>query len=318
MKLRNLLSVSALLCIVGCALAYIHALPIRLGPPADRTSLSMSVADTNGLVVGSKVLLRGTPVGEVVALTPSAAGADVAFYVDDQYPIPVDTEIRLDNLSALGETYIGLLPRTANGPMFEQNAHIDTEQVTQPPTIAALSASLVHLFEQVDPAELDRIVTQTGIALGDGSSLPNLERASELLAQEMANRPGKGRELLTNLQNLLDNAGFVGPDIAAAGPDLVEVGEAYNSLIDDSAITLLRRTGSPESLIDFGKYLARIQQFLDRSAPDIETLASALLPGFTRIASAAEQLDSSRILESALAGISDDGTVTVNVAVPQP
>lgn len=100
--LRSIATAVAFAVIVVGALGYIAALGVRTGPPAARTELSMVVTNLNGLVTGSRVLLRGVPVGAVTAVHPTVEGVTVDFYVDAAHPIPADTVVRLDNLSALG------------------------------------------------------------------------------------------------------------------------------------------------------------------------------------------------------------------------
>lgn len=318
MRVRNLVSLTALVAVAGLALSYLAVLGIRPGPPGQRTVLTMTVGDANGLVAGSSVLLRGIPVGKVTALQPSAAGADITFYIDGDTTVPVDTDVRLDNLSALGETYIGLFPRSGGGAAVHSGQHLDTEKVTQPPSVAQLSASVVHLLNQVDPRQLADIVSEADRALPETQAvLPNLSRASALLASAVSSRPGQGKQILANFQSLLQNADFVGPDIAAAGPDIARVGPAYQALLV-AAFRLLRQTGAPESIRDFGVYLGRIQKFLDQAAPDIKTLSETLLPNVTRISAAARGIDTSQLLDGALAAVPANGAVTLHVTVPAP
>ncbi len=73
-------------------------------------------SDINNIVVDSNVLLRGVPVGKVTRIDTSVATATIHFYIDGQYQVPVDSDVRLDNLSALGESYIELEPRSSGGP----------------------------------------------------------------------------------------------------------------------------------------------------------------------------------------------------------
>ncbi|HTM85369.1 MAG TPA: MlaD family protein, partial [Mycobacterium sp.] len=84
--LRNTLSYAALVTIVVAAVGYIGALGVRATPPDNRTRLALIVANINGLVAGSNVLLRGVPVGKVTAIHPDVAGATIDFYVDRAHP----------------------------------------------------------------------------------------------------------------------------------------------------------------------------------------------------------------------------------------
>ena len=108
MRVRDLLSFIAFGLMIAFAVGYIASLGVRIGPPSHRTNISMKVADINSLVVGSNVLLRGVQVGKVSNIETSIDGATVDFYIDGQFHVPVDSDVRLENLSALGETYIGL------------------------------------------------------------------------------------------------------------------------------------------------------------------------------------------------------------------
>ena len=103
---------------------YIASLGIRVSPPAKRTALSMDVADINNIVVDSNVLLRGVRVGKVTRIDTSVAAATIHFYIDGQYQVPVDSDVRLENLSALGESYIELEPRSSGGPILRDGQRI--------------------------------------------------------------------------------------------------------------------------------------------------------------------------------------------------
>ena len=170
MKIRDLASFVAFGLMIAASVGYVGSLGIRVNPPPQRTNVAMTVADINGLVVGSNVLLRGVPVGKVSNIKASVSGASVDFYIDNQYRIPVDSDVRLDNLSALGESYIGLMPRSENGPMLRDGERIATEKVIQPASISELTTSIVRVVNQLDPGALQRIIAEGNAALPDPNS----------------------------------------------------------------------------------------------------------------------------------------------------
>ncbi len=226
MKIRDLLSFIAFGLITAFAVGYIASLGVRIGPPSDRTDVSMKVADINNLVVDSNVLLRGVPVGKVTKIESSIDGATVDFYIDGRFRVPVDCDVRLDNLSALGEAYIGLFPRSQHGPMLRDGQHIATESVIQPPSISELATSVVRVLNQLDPGALERIIREADTALPDPNSvLPNLSRTSWMLRNTAADMHGRGRALLDNFQTLLRNAGWVGPVLADLTPSIRLIGQ---------------------------------------------------------------------------------------------
>ena len=115
MRTRDAVTFIAFGLMIAVSVGYIASLGVRVRPPSNRTNVSMEVADTNSLVVGSNVLLRGVPVGKVSKIDGSIHAATIDFYVDNRYRVPVDSEVRLENLSALGESYIGLFPQRDDG-----------------------------------------------------------------------------------------------------------------------------------------------------------------------------------------------------------
>lgn len=315
--LRSIATAVAFAVIVVGALGYIAALGVRTGPPAARTELSMVVTNLNGLVTGSRVLLRGVPVGAVTAVHPTVEGVTVDFYVDAAHPIPADTVVRLDNLSALGEAVIGLFPRTADGPVLADGQRLNAEMVRRPMSIADLAIALGLLLQQADPERLSRIVTEADIALADPDAvLPNLSRAATLLHGEVSTLDGRGAELVDNIQILLRNAGFVGPALAEIGPQLGGIGANMQQVLGNAMNLVL--AGSPENLERFTAYLNRIQAFFDTRAPDIKVLAETLLPNARAMSDALTHFDTARLLDNLLVGMPADGTITLHVTADPP
>jgi phospholipid/cholesterol/gamma-HCH transport system substrate-binding protein len=317
-KIRHAVSFLAFGLIVAYSVYYIFALGVRIGPPDDRVNVAMQVTDVNGLVVDSNVLLRGVPVGKVTGIDTTLQNATVHFYVDKQYPIPVDSDVRLENLSALGESYIGLVPRTSDGPMFHDGQQVATEHVTQPASISELATNVVRVLNQMDPGQLTRLVHEADQALPpEDAVLPNLTRASTLLRDTVNGMQGRGSETLANFQTLLQNAGFVGPRLAELSPTLLRLGPVLDRLfrIDFSIIP---GTGAPESVRNFGRLLTKVQNFLDNRAPDLKVISEALMPNIQAIAGALMNFDTGQILSRMLDAVPEDGTITLHVKTPGP
>lgn len=317
MTMRAGITFAVFAAIIVFAVGYVGSLGMRVRPPSDRTNLSMTVSDVNGLVVDSRVLLRGVPVGKVTAINGGVDQATVDFYVDGKRNIPVDSVVRLDNLSALGETYIGLFPQAIGGPTLRNGQRIATEKVKQPPSISELATSVVRVLNQLDPEQLKQTVGETDSALPDpGQVLPNLRRASVLLRNASADMNGHGQSLLANMQTLLQNAQWLGPTLADLVPDLHELGPRIHTIYD-KAMDLVR-ADCPHNLELLQKFLGRIQAFLDDRAPDLKVISEALLPKMSGVAGSLMNFDTGQILSSMLAAVPDDGALTLHVTIPPP
>ncbi|MDR3655981.1 MAG: MlaD family protein [Mycobacterium sp.] len=318
MNVRPLISFAVFGAIIAFGVQYIASLGVQAGPPDNRVNVSMQVPDVNGLVVDSNVLLRGVPVGKVSEIQTSLAGATIHFYVEPGHPIPVDTDVRLENLSALGESYIGLVPRTTTGPVFHNGQHVATKDVTQPASISELATNVVRVLNQMDPQQINQLVDEADRALPDQNTvLPNLVRASTLLRSTVRGMDGAGGQLLTNFETLLRNAGFVGPTLAQISHDLLKTGPPLNRLFW-AAYNVVTQSGAPESILNFGRLLARVQRFLDTRAPDLKVFAEALMPNVQGIAASLMNFDTGQILSNLLDTVPADGTITLHVTTPGP
>jgi virulence factor Mce-like protein len=315
MKVRDILTFIAFGAMIAVAVAYIASLGVRVGPPSDRTNLSMQVADINSLVVDSKVLLRGVQVGTVTNIRSSPNGATVDFYIDGHYQVPVDSDVRLGNLSALGESYIWLVPKSQDGPMLRDGQRIATDRVIAPASISELATSVVRVLNQADPDALKRIVNEVDTALPDANSvLPNLSHASTLLRNVAADMNGRGRDLLDNFQTLLQNAGWLGPVLADLTPLIAPIGQHAGDILAD--VTLFTELKGQDLIRLLNRYLDRIQKFLDNSGGDLKVLGNQALPHLKGIAGALMNFDTGQILSNILATVPADGAVTLHVSVP--
>jgi hypothetical protein len=223
--------------------------------------------------------------------------------------------VRLNNLSALGEAYVGFIPRTDEGPMLKDGQRIAAEVITVPPSISQLATSVVRVLNQMAPDQLKRILNEADAALPDPRRiLPNLSRASLLARNMAAGMHGRGQEVLDNFQTLLRNAGWVGPVLAETAPHLrafdVPMGGVFAGMMDVVA------WNNPANALLFEKFLGRVQNLLDTRAGDLKVVGDALLPQFQGIGGALMNFDTAQILSNALSGLPEEGAITLHVTIP--
>jgi hypothetical protein len=308
-RLRDVVSFLAFGVIIAFVLGYFATLGLRVNPPSDRTNLSMNVPDINGLVVGSNVLLRGVPVGKVTGTSASIQAAIVDFYVEGQYRIPVDTEVRLENLSALGESYVGLVPHGDGGQVLQNGQRISTERVVQPPSISELATSITRVLDQMDPGALKRVISEADTALPDPTTvLPNLSRASILLNNTVHEMNGRGRLLLGNFQTLLANAEWVNPILTGLTPPVREIGKGIQDFFKHIPTSF-----EPGNISGLNKLVARIQNLLDDRGGDLKVLGEAFQPKLNAIAASLMNFDTGQLLDNLLQQVPPDGTITLRV-----
>ncbi|PPJ22697.1 MlaD family protein [Nocardia nova] len=316
MNLKTVASVAGMAVIAASSFVYLNHIGLNTGILDHVHTANMAVPDTNGLVVGSRVLLRGVAIGHVTAITPSPDHTEISWNYDDEYRIPMDSRFRVDNLSALGEAYVSVLPTTAAGPYLTNGATVSAAHVVVPTTFQELSARLTRMLEQVEPDRIRDIFTTVDVALPDDPWVLNdLSHAGELLARTLTQRSGDLTQLLTQLQPLLQSTGTVPGDLAAATPRLAEFGSGFTDVL--GGVYFAASFGPLTSIKDGAAPLIdQLQTFLDKTSGDLHTLGVDLLPGVRAGAAAMSTVDVGRFLDNALASTVSGDALTVHIRPP--
>ena len=296
---------------------YMTQLGLRTGFMEDVYTARVQVPDTNGLVEGSRVLLRGVEIGEITDITASADAIDVSWKYDRNHPVPADSAFRVDNLSALGEPYLAVWPASAAGPYLDDGAFVPSTQVVVPTTFEELSERLTRLLTQVDPEGVRQIFDALDVALPDDPRvLGNLSRAGELMAATLAQNADSFTTLLRTVQPLLLDSTTIPLGMHNAEPHLAEFGSGFRDLL--AGIKFAADRGPLNAGIAHGAspFIGELQKFLDATAADLEVIGVDLLPSVSQGARAVRTIDVGRLLDNALTSTSSGDAVTVHVQAP--
>ncbi|MBB3604777.1 virulence factor Mce-like protein [Mycolicibacterium sp. BK556] len=311
-KIKDVISYLVFAVIVAIALWYFGSLGLRVSPPSHRTNLSMNVPEINGLVPDSNVLFRGVPVGKVVKTSTSIDSASIDFWVGGQYEVPVDTKVELQNLSALGESYIELVPRSEGGPFLKDNQRISTESVMAPASVSELATTATRILNQMEPGALQRIIAEGDAALPDPVRvLPNLSRTTTLFNNMLNSLNGEGRTLLSNFGTLIRNSEWINPDLTAFTPNLTLLGLYWQDFFKHLPILFSR--DNPDGVRQLKYLLDRVQGLLDNNGGDLKVLGEAFQPKLNTIAATLMNFDSGQILDNFLDQVPADGMITLRV-----
>ncbi|OZC63669.1 hypothetical protein CH306_25870 [Rhodococcus sp. 15-725-2-2b] len=313
MTMRTVYSMLAMLMVSLGSLVYMTSVGLPIDFESERRA-SMTIEATNGLVVGSRVLLRGVDIGTVTAIEPNADAVRVEWKYKAKYRLPVDSDFRVDTLSALSESYVGVLPAADLGPYLGDDAVIDSARVTVPSTINDLSEHLTRLLNQLDTEQIRSILGELEIGLPSGSgTIDTIERAGAITAAMLEDTTAPLSEVLVNAQSMLVDSSFIPPGLSGTAGHIVDFGRGFDGTMS-AAVLLTNFSPLPDSLVlGTGPLIGNLQAFLDRSAADIKILAVDSLPAAQSAAQSMRTVNLSALLDGALAPIGEDGVVTVNI-----
>ncbi|HEY6645544.1 MAG TPA: MlaD family protein, partial [Mycobacterium sp.] len=242
---RSQLIIFTIASVIGVAVmlfAYMQV-PTLLG--VGRLTVKLELPASGGLYRFSNVTYRGVQVGRVTGVALTENGAEATMSLDTSPKIPADLEAEVRSVSAVGEQYVDLRPRTDSGPYLRDGSVISVENTTIP--------------QQVGPM-LDQVSSLV-------KSIPK-ERLSDLLDESFKAFNGAGDDF----QSLLDSS-------ASISQYLNEVSDQSRALIDDSGPLLDSQAKTTDSIRTWARSVAGISDEVARHDADIRTILQRG-PGF--------------------------------------
>lgn len=312
---KTRVSVVAMLALAALSIAYILNVGLHIKSPSAKHA-TITVPDTNGILVGSRVLLRGTEIGHVTDIRQSPDGAEITWDYDDSYKVPVESTFRVDNLSALGEAYVAVLPATAGGPYLEDAAYVGGESVSTSSTFKELSERVTEVLGQTDPERVQRVFAELDLGLPDGMEvIEDLNRASRLLTAEFTQRADQLTTLLATMQPLLMRSAPIPAIMRATAPNLPGFGEGFSAM-ESGTKDAIDWSGPMYTGITTGAspLVAALQKFLDDSGADLKVIGDNLLPAAQSGAASLRTVDMGRMLDNLLRA-TDSGALEIEIPV---
>ncbi|WP_328463232.1 MlaD family protein [Streptomyces sp. NBC_00448] len=155
-------------------------------------TVDVQLPEAGGLFEHADVTYRGVSVGRVgpIRLTPD--GVEAELRINNSAPhIPSRLSAVVASLSAVGEQYIDLQPRTSDGPYLHGGSTIAQASTKVPAPVTNLLTSVNDLAQSVPLDALRTDVDELGLAFsGQGDNLQSLlDTSSEFLTAADANLP---------------------------------------------------------------------------------------------------------------------------------
>ncbi|MGW0537177.1 MlaD family protein [Streptomyces sp. NPDC003032] len=232
----------AFLVLGAVVLAYIAVTYADLGRyvgARDYYTVKVELAETGGLFSHGNVTYRGVDVGRVEAVELTADGVEARVRIDESAPrIPSDLEAKVANLSAVGEQYLDLSPRTDTGPYLADGSVVPRQATRTPAPVTDVLTSVDRLASSVDTHALRTVVDELGKSFA-----------------------GRGQDL----QILIDTGSEF---IRAANRAL----PATSRLLIDGETVLRTQNEQSDALKSFASGTAELAAQLKRSDPDLRRL----------------------------------------------
>lgn len=240
---RNQLIIFTIASVIGVGtmiFVYLQA-PVLLG--LGRIGVTLQVPATGGLYQFSNVTYRGVEVGKVTEIRPSRGGAEITMSLQRSPKIPADLQANIRSVSAVGEQYVDLVPRTEAGPYLQDGSVITAENTSLPRAVGPMLDQLSALVDSIPTGKLSGLLDESFKALnGTGDDLGALFDASGRLAAGFNATGDDTRALIEDAGPLLDGQAEKVDSIRAWASSLAGITETTANR--DQEVRTILRTGS--------------------------------------------------------------------------
>ncbi|OBK80321.1 virulence factor Mce [Mycolicibacter heraklionensis] len=196
-------SIASVIGVGSMVFVYMQA-PVLLG--IGRISVKLQLPTTGGLYKFSNVTYRGVEVGKVTDIRPTRLGAQVSMSLKSSPRIPADLQANVRSVSAVGEQYVDLVPRTDAGPYLENGSTITADNVSLPRPVGPMLDQMSELVGSIPTGTLGVVLDESFKALnGTGNDLGALFESSSTLAARLDAAADSTRRLIDDGRPLLES-----------------------------------------------------------------------------------------------------------------
>ena len=155
---RTQLIIFTIASIVGVGImlfAYIQV-PTLLG--LGRLTVKLDLPATGGLYKFSNVTYRGLQIGKVTSIELTDTGAQATLSLDTSPKIPADLKADVRSMSAVGEQYVELSPRTNKAPYLEDGSVIPVGSTSIPQAVGPMLDQVSKLMDTIPKEKLSQLL----------------------------------------------------------------------------------------------------------------------------------------------------------------
>jgi virulence factor Mce-like protein len=272
---RNQLIIFTIASIVGVTVmifTYMQ-LPALLGIGHIKVTLELPAA--GGLYRFSNVTYRGVQIGEVREVKLTKDGAEAKLTLDTKPKIPADLQADVRSVSAVGEQYVDLRPRTDSGPYLRDGSVITKDNTTIPQQVGPMLDQVSKLVDSIPGNRLSDLLDESFKGLnGAGEDFGSLLDSSANITNHLNDVSDQSRALIDDSGPLLDSQAETTDAIRTWARSLAGVTEQVAQ--DDPKVRAILQRG-PGFAQEVSQLLTQVKPTLPILLANLTTLGQILV-----------------------------------------
>jgi phospholipid/cholesterol/gamma-HCH transport system substrate-binding protein len=268
-RVKIQLAIFSVIALVALAVMSLHfvKLPAMLFG-VGRYTVKMQLPEAGGLYGTGNVTYRGSEVGRVQSVRLTDTGVEAVLSLKSGIPIPSDLKAEVHSQSAIGESYVELLPRNGTSRPLKDGDVIRLADTSVPPDINALLSAANNALGAVPHDNLKTVVDESYTAVGGlGPELSRLIMGSSNLAIEARKNLDPLVALIDQAQPVLDSQTHTSDAITAWASHLATATTELQT--HDEAVAGIVDKGGPA----FGE----ARELIERLQPTLPILLANLV-----------------------------------------
>ena len=253
--------------VIAMVLFYIQA-PTLLG--IGRMTVTLELPATGGLYRFSNVTYRGVQVGKVTAVNLTSNGAKATLSLNTSPKIPANLQAEVRSVSAVGEQYVDLRPRTDSGPYLRNGSTIAMRDTTIPQAVGPMLDQVSALVNSIPKDKLGQLLDESFQAFnGSGYDVGSLSDSTSRIANYSNAIADRTRTLIDDSGPFLDSQAQTTGSIRTWARSFAGISDVLAK--DDSRFRTLLQNG-PEAANEASRLLEQIKPTLPVLLANLTTI----------------------------------------------
>jgi phospholipid/cholesterol/gamma-HCH transport system substrate-binding protein len=196
-------TIASVIGVIAMGLAYMQV-PTLLG--IGRMTVTLELPATGGLYPFSNVTYRGVQVGKVTAVVLTQSGAKATLSLASSVKVPADLRAEVRSVSAIGEQYVDLRPRSDAPPYLHNGSVIAMGDATIPQPIGPMLDKTSALINSIPKGKLSTLLDESFNAFnGADYDFESLYDSSAKISGDLNGIADRAQTLTEDTGPLLDS-----------------------------------------------------------------------------------------------------------------
>jgi virulence factor Mce-like protein len=263
----TIFTIASIVGVLVMVFSYLQA-PTLLG--IGRITVTLELPAAGGLYRFSNVTYRGVQVGKVTSVGLSSNGPKATLSLDTSPRIPADLQAEVRSISAVGEQYVDLRPRTDSGPYLKDGSVIPARDTTIPQAVGPMLDQVGALINSIPKDKLSGLLDESFKGFnGAGYDLGSLFDSSAKVVGDVNGVADRTRTLVDDAVPLLDSQADTTDAVRTWARSLAGVTEQVAT--DDKQLRTILHTG-PAAANEVSQLLNQIKPTLPVLLANLTTI----------------------------------------------